>query len=246
MRVTSLLFLALLLVSPPSASALTIVTEESPPSTVVHGGSLTGSSVQIVTEIQKRAGDHSKIEVFPWARAYSMAVTEPDVVIFATSRTPDRESLFEWVGPIMRLNWAFFAPAGKMRPLASLEDAKAVGAIGTYRNDAREAFLRERGFTNLESTSDPVANVRKLLAGRIDLIASTDVGIRYGHERANIGPGVLENVLTFWQADLYIAFSKGSDPAVVSAWRKALADMKADGTFAAIYSKWLPGETAPK
>ncbi|WP_243359103.1 substrate-binding periplasmic protein [Fundidesulfovibrio terrae] len=230
----------------PSVRALSVFTELSPPSAQMENGALTGLGVDIVREIQKRTGDATPIELLPWARAYAMAVARPDIVLFATTRTPERAPLFHWIGPIMRLKWAFYAPAGKMKPLASLDEAKTVGSIGTYNGDARERFLLDHGFTNLDSANTPVANVKKLLAGRLDLIASTDMGIRFGTQRACLKPGQLENVYTFQAVDLYIAFSKGSDEAVVTAWNEALADMKADGTFQAIYSRWLPGEAVPE
>ena len=243
MRVMTFLLLAVLLAANP-ASALTIATEDSPPSTIVKGDALSGVSVEIVREIQKRVGDNTHIDVLPWARAYSMASTTPDVVLFATTRTPEREALFTWIGPIFSIKWGFFAMRSKAKPLGSLEEAKAGVTIGTYKDDAREQFLKSQGFTNLESSSSQMLNIRKLKAGRIDLLVSTNIGVATMPETAGLKPGELVNVFTFKDVDMYIAFSKGSDGATVAAWEKAFDEMQDDGTLTAIQARWLPPEAS--
>lgn len=243
MRVTTFLLLATLLAATP-AFALTIATEDSPPSTIVRGDALSGISVEIVREIQKRIGDSTRIDVFPWARAYSMATTTPNFILFATTRTPERERLFSWVGPIFSIKWGFFAMKGKITPPDRLEDAKNGVIIGTYKDDAREQFLKSQGFTNLESSSSQMINIRKLKAGRIDLLVSTNIGIATMPETCGLKQGDMVNVFTFKEVELYIAFSKGSDEATVAAWQKALHEMQSDGALAGIQARWLPPEAS--
>jgi len=200
--------------------------------------------VEIVREIQRRTGDSTRIDVFPWARAYTMASTTPDVVLFATTRTPEREPLFRWIGPIFSITWGFFALKDKTRHIASLEDAKTGVIIGTYKDDAREQFLKIQGFTNLESASTQMINIRKLKAGRIDLLVSTNIGVSTMPESVGLKPGDLVNVFTFKEVELYIAFSKGSDEATVAAWESAFKGMQEDGTLATIQERWLPRKAA--
>ena len=58
----------------------------------------------------------------------------------------------------------------------TLEDAKKVKRIGTLREDTRERFLKEHGFTNLESVSDEqehrasVAQVLDISDGKISRV----------------------------------------------------------------------------
>jgi polar amino acid transport system substrate-binding protein len=241
-RMTSLLLVAFLLLGS-QASALTLVTEEPLPSARKENP-FTGIAASIVKEIQKRTGDVSETEVLPWARAYALATSHPGVVLFPTTRTPEREQLFTWVGPIMRIQWAFFGMAGKANPLASLEDARKASSIGTYKDDAREQFLKSQGFANLDSTCSHAINVRKLVAGRVEYIVSTDAGIRSILKQAKIDQGLVENVLTFKQVDLYIAFSKGSDPATAKAWKKALEEMQGDGALQAIRDRFRTAQSA--
>jgi polar amino acid transport system substrate-binding protein len=243
-----LLALALLaLFMPVSESlALTVVTELSPPASMLRDGRLTGLTVEVVREIQKRVGDQSPIEALPWARAYAMAASVPDVVLFSTTRTPEREPLFHWIGPVMRIKWALYARAGEMRPLTHLDEARKVKAIGVYKDDARQQYLSALGFTNLVPSDDPRANVWNLLVGRLDMLVTTDVGIRTVLEQSGAPASQVENVLTFKEVDLYICFSPGSDESAVTAWRKAFEAMREDGTLDAIHARFMAGEKAPR
>lgn len=245
LRVLALALLALFL--PVSESlALTVVTELSAPAAVMRDGRLTGLTVEVVLEIQRRVGDRTPIEALPWARAYAMATSGPDVVLFSTTRTPEREPLFSWIGPVMRIKWSLYARAGSMKPLADLDEARRAGSIGTYKDDAREQYLKARGFTNLHSGDNALVNTRNLLSGRLDLIVSTDTGLYATLEEEGIPASLVENVLTFKEVDLYICFSRGSNEGAVAAWRKAFEAMRADGTLDVIHARWMAGEKAPR
>jgi polar amino acid transport system substrate-binding protein len=248
MRLLTLL-LTLLAVSaiPAHSLALTIVTEpDSPPSSMIVDGILTGSSVEIVKEIQKRVGDTSAIEVLPWARAYHIATSMPDVLLFSALRLPEREDLFHWVGPILHPQWGFYALKGKVAPISSLEEAKKFKSIGTYRNDSQEIFLKSHGFTNLDSATTVTVSAKKVASGMIDVFVSKDISLAYTLASAGIPEESIENVYNYLDGSMYLVFSKGTDLGTVKTWEKALQDMKDDGTFAAIYAKWYPGLIPPQ
>lgn len=133
------------------AQRLTLLTEELPPLNFTDQGALTGLSVDVVHEIQRRVGNTDPIEVVPWARGYKDIQEMPNTVLFSTTRTEDRERLFQWVGPLARWEYVFYKKRGSPITLDTLDAARDVGSIATYRDDARKQFLKERGFTNLDS-----------------------------------------------------------------------------------------------
>ncbi|POZ63844.1 hypothetical protein [Chromobacterium alticapitis] len=63
-----------------------------------HGG-VTGISSEMV--MFRRAGIDYRIEMQPWARAYNLAQIDPRACLFSTTRTPGREKLFVWIGPLL-------------------------------------------------------------------------------------------------------------------------------------------------
>jgi len=220
------------------AGGLRILTEDLPPLNYVKDGVLQGPSVEMVREIQRRIGSTAEIQVYPWARAYQIALEEENVVLFGVSHTPPREDKFHWVGPLATKRDIFVARKGSPLVIRSLADAKKVRRIGTLRDDTKEEFLEANGFTNLEPVSDERKNAQKLVLGRIDLWIFKKPGLKTVCELAGVDDAAVEEVLRLREAKVDIALSLKTPAAVVAQWRKAFAAMEADGTVAAIRSKW--------
>jgi len=160
------------------SAELTILTENLPPLNYVQSGVLVGPSVETVREIQRRVGSQAEIKVYPWARAYKMALEQENVVLFGTTYTKERHDKFKWVGPLAIKRDILVAKKGSGIKINNLEDAKKVKRIGTLRDDTRERLLKKHGFTNLESVSDEQQNAKKLVLGRIDLWTYKKPGLK--------------------------------------------------------------------
>jgi polar amino acid transport system substrate-binding protein len=192
--------------------------------------------VAVVGEIKKRTGHQGEIQVVPWARGYNITLTDPNVALFSTTRLPQRENLFKWVGPLYRQNWGFYAKKGTKIRIKSLEEAKNIARIGTYYKDAKEQFLKKLGFNNLVSTNTNLSNIKHLIQGEIDLWVSSDFNMPYLATQAGISPDQLELVYAFREVDNYIAFSVQTSDVIVQKWQQTLDAIKKDGTYEAFYS----------
>lgn len=208
-----------------------IYTEDSPPANYLENGKPAGMAVEIVKEILSRLGEEVQIEFVPWARGYGTTLKWPNVALFSTTRLPQRESLFKWVGPLYVQQWGFYAKKGTTIRIQSFEEAKKVASIGTYRDDAKEQFLKKQGFTNLVSTNRNTSNINHLLNGNIELWVSSDFNMPYLAKQAGVNPEQLEHVYTFRTVENYIAFSSGTRDEIVNAWQQAFDSMMSDGTF---------------
>ncbi len=228
------------------AQELTIVTEDYPPLNFVKDGKITGSSVEVVREMLRRLKQPDNIVMLPWARGYNLLTTRPNVALFSTSRTEERETLFHWVGPLCTSQNGFYAKKSSAIRIRTLEDAKNVRSIATYKEDSREQQLKSWGFTNLDSSKSPVSNLKKLLSGRVDLWVSDSLGMPKVAEKVGIDPAELKLVLPLDEVSLYIAFSRETPEKIVKSWQAVLDDMKRDATFDLISKKWLPASSIPK
>ena len=94
--------------------------------------------------------------------------------------------------------------------------------------------------------SDPVQGVRMLLAGRAPLFASERISMPGTLASAGIEAGAIEEVYTYASSDGYIAFSPGTPRRIVANWQREVDAMKRDGSFQAIYKRWLPQDSPPK
>ncbi len=216
--------------------AVRLLTEDDPPFNYPneHGG-VTGISTEMVTETFRRAGIPYSIEIMPWLRAYNLAQVDSKTCLYSTTRNDEREKRFQWVGPLLKNDWAVFA--GPRSP-PGVQDMAALKSfsIGGYRGDAVALYLQNRGY-KIEYTSDDVLNLRKLMAGHIDFWAS---GIYHAHflaEHERLGP--LRQVATFSSSYLYLACHPQTPPATLARLNAALDAMRHDGFIDALKKRYL-------
>lgn len=220
------------------AVELTILTENLPPLNFVRDGELVGPSVDIVREIQRRVGSVEPIRVFPWARAYKIALEKENVVLFGTTYTKERHDKFKWVGPLAKKRDILIAKKGSGIIITEIEDAKHVRRIGTLRDDTRERLLKRYGFTNLEPVSDERKNAQKLSLQRIDLWTYKIPGLKTVCDLAGVDFNEFEEVYSLREIEVMIAFSKKTSDSLVRRWREAFDEMVADGTIRRIREHW--------
>ena len=217
---------------------LKIYTENSPPGNYLNKGEIEGLAVDVVREILVRLKIADTIEMVPWARGYTLAISQPNVALFSTTRLPQREKLFKWVGPIYTQTWGFYGKKGSDLKINSLEDAKKVARIGTYYKDAKEQYLKKNGFVNLVSTNKNISNIRRLMEGDLNLWVSSDFNMPYLAKQAGVDPDQLELVYAFRSVDNYIAFSIQTPDDLIKTWQKTLDNIKSDGTYTTFCRKY--------
>ncbi|WP_415714167.1 substrate-binding periplasmic protein [Maridesulfovibrio sp.] len=218
---------------------LKIITEISYPSTIINNEQLTGFGVEIVEALKKEIGCDAEIEVMPWARGYRYLENHPDVMLFSTARTKEREDKFYWVGPIACYKWVFYGLKGLRGKVKSLEDAKKVSGIGVYRNDARAQFLKSQGFTNLEVMISQEQNFKKLMRGRIELVATSNIGVDGFLDSNEELRKLAVPVFTFRNVKLFLAFSKSTGMQTVQRWEDAFEALQVRGVIGNIQDKWI-------
>jgi polar amino acid transport system substrate-binding protein len=218
-----------------------LVTEEYPPVTFMKSGKPSGFVTDMVTEIAARQGNPDPIRLTSWKNAYNMTVLYPKVVLFSAERTPEREALFQWVGPVGKNTAVLYAKKGSGIRIQRLEEARNLAAIATTTNWFTEQQLKREGFRNLVSSPDPRDNVRQLMKGDVQLSVFTDITIPEIVREAGYSLSDLEPVFTIGRTYFYIALSRDTPREAVDAWQSALDRLKEDGTFEKIYHRYLPG-----
>jgi polar amino acid transport system substrate-binding protein len=220
------------------AEELMILTENLPPLNYLENGVLVGPAVEMVQEIQRRVGSNEQIQVYPWARAYQMALEEENIVLFGMTRTEERENRFYWIGQISQKRDILAAKKDSGIRINNLEDAKKVAHIGTLRSDTKEIFLKKLGFTNLVPTHDDQRNAKKLVLGRIDLWVTKIPGLKMICNLAGVDYHGIEEVYSIRKSTISIAVSQKTSEPIVKKWRIAFKEMLADGTILQIKKKW--------
>jgi polar amino acid transport system substrate-binding protein len=216
---------------------LILTTEDYPPFNIIdpNSGNISGISTEKVKEIMHRAGASYTITAYPWARSFQMARTDANTCVFSTTRSPERETMFKWVGPLVKNNWYIFARADDRRKPKSLEDLRPY-VMGTYRNDAVAEFLTSKDFKTDIANAD-ADNPRKLLLQRFDFWATGEL----------LGLAILKNQglqgkivprFQFNQTEMYLACHPAIATERIELFNQILKDIEHDGTAAAIEKKY--------
>jgi polar amino acid transport system substrate-binding protein len=222
------------------AAPLHLVTEYSPPDMMRDGENIIGISPEILRLAMAKTGTAYRMEMMAWRRAFSLAQRNPNTCVFSTSRTPEREALFKWVGPVREVDWTFFGLAEAQHKLSTLDDARPL-RIGSYNGDVRALYLAKHGF-KVDSTQDDFTNPKKLVAGRIDLWVTDIQTARTELARQGWGAKIVP-VLSFHSTKQYLACNLAVPDATVAALNAAVAELLKDGSAAAIerkYADWQP------
>ncbi|MDR4988967.1 MAG: transporter substrate-binding domain-containing protein [Bacteroidales bacterium] len=220
---------------------LQIYTENYPPLTFMNDfGEITGFGTDIVREIMQRNSIYETIKLTTWSNAYNMALHNPNFCLFTMDRTAIRDTLFHWVGPIGTNDTHFYVRAGSEIIINSIEDAMALDAIGTVSSWFSDQYLRDLGFENLVSDGDPGMIVEWLMAGEVDAFVCSAITISEILQANDYTfEDVREEPFTLLSSDFYISFSKNTPGTTVDLWQETFEAMQADGTYDAIYEKWL-------
>lgn len=239
--ILSLVLLCLLSGALARAEPYQIVTEEWAPYNYEDNGQLTGMSTEVVRAIMALTGDDFEIDLLPTMRATYALQNRPNTIMYSMFRTPQREPLYKWVGPIVEESIHPYQVAGAAPPITSLEQLMHAPQITTRHAGLVPQMLESLGFRNLDkSAAESHQLYRMLLAGRTELIVGdTDAGVAYYSRQLGIAPGTLRRVpIELYRSSLYIAFSRDSDDALVAAWAAALATLHRSGELTRIQRRY--------
>ena len=228
------------------AQKIQLLTENYPPFQIEESGKpLSGFAIELVEAMRKYAGISEEIVVYPWARAYKVALRSPNTFIFTIARTKEREHLFKWVGEYFKATTAIYALKSRTDiVINSLEDAKNY-ITGTPRGDAGAVLLENYGFNgekHLHYLTSQDQAINLLCLERVDLNVNNDMGFLYTLREKNIDPKKFKKVFIISQMPMGMAANKKTPDILVKKMRTALDKVKSDGTYRKLMNKWFPGK----
>ena len=233
----SLLFLITLISWYVNADNIRVVTEHLPPYQIAENRRIVdGSSYLIMKEVLKRAKIQAIHEVMPWARAYKVALSTDNTIIYSLTRSPERESLFKWIGQLHHLEYSFFS--AKSNQKVNIKTASDVlnYKVVSVRDSFEANSLQRMGFklgVNLVLVVDYITAWKMLQMGRVELI--------YGNAPVFFGANINESLFnkqgsvveTF---ELYVAANLNTEEKVLNNLSTALQSVKKDPLLKALFN----------
>jgi len=213
------------------AANIRFITENSPPYNYVEDGKLAGSSVDLLIEVFRLIGSfkaRGDIELLPWARGYHIVKEEAGTALFSTRRSPEREDLFGWVGPLAISPVVLMARKKRDFEVHVLADLSK-RSIVTIGSDVGDVILNTYNIpenTRL-TVSYPDIAARMLIYNRIDLWTYGQRTASWLIKQQGGQPSEYEPVWSFESASgLYLAFHRDTPKSTIELFQSALDQLK--------------------
>ena len=204
-------------------------------------GQPTGLSVELLQLIwQARGMAPQPIRILPWARGYNLLQQKPNVVLFATARTPQREPLFKWACPI---DHSEFVLLGRKGDNITLDSAAQLGhyKIGVVRATVSKQLLLDRGIDErtLIQANRLTQAAKMLTSGRADLFATNKLVGYQTLQQLGFKPDDVHIAFVLDTTPLCYAFSRQVPDSEVALFQQALTRVVASADFSALQTKYL-------
>lgn len=194
-----------------------------------------GFLTEKVQEIIKRSGATSSISSTSLARGLQTTKAEANTCIINLRRTPDRENLFSWVGPLTTTDWVLYGRNNNEHILKTLEDAKPY-RIGSYKNSATGLELAELGY-KIEFAASDEENPNLLMINRIDYWIVAEPRAIYIAQEQGYGADI-SRVAKYKSIDLYMLCNKNMPKKKIDQLNRINKEIENDGTMQKILRKY--------
>jgi len=201
-----------------------------PPYVYQEKGEIKGIHVDIVAAVMKEAGENYQLSAYPWARV--VAVTDNNKVDFSFPWVgkPERFEKYLMIGPLHKGRTVFAVKADNGLSYSTLEDLKGL-TIGTVRGYAYEKAFDDADFLQKDAQAkDNVTIIKKLVAGRVDLIIGDENVLREEAKKLGVAEQMRFLEKAVKEAERYAAFPKANE-AQARKFEAALKRIKDSGEY---------------
>lgn len=223
-----------------SAQTLKAYTEDWPPYNFIRDNQLVGVSTDVLKAVCADTQIKCDMQLVPWTRAYKTVLETPDTLIYTISRIPVREKQFIWVGPILPRSMWIFARADVAGKIHSIKDL-ANFRIGAIREEASLSELLEAGVPSsaIQIFNSNTEEMRMLKAGKIDIVANTEIGMQQNQKSFGIGAHVMKKMMKLNDgAALYFGLNLNSQKDLAAKLQASVDKMKQEGKIDAIVERY--------
>jgi len=202
-------------------------------------GEIVGFDIDVVAAIAKKAGIEVKFVNTPWEGIFNaLGQGDRDMVVSAVTITDERKGTMDFAGPYFdAVQLIAVKETSKVAKFADLKKLKVGVQTGTTGDEAVSKLLGKTNTSIKRFESTPLA-LKELEAGGVDaVVADNGVVIHYV---ANNPGGKFKTVTDkeFVPEQYGIAVKKGNSE-LLAKLNKGLADIKADGSYDQIFTKYF-------
>jgi len=227
------------------AADMTIYTEEFPPYNFSERGVIKGINIDILKAACVNAKLRCQFEIYPWKRAMFLALSDPTSGLVSTSRTPERENTFKWVGPLIAGTTCLYKLKGRPDITVSNKKELLKYTIGLQKGDVYEDILKSWGFmqdVNYVASYEKYGSVKAFASGKLDLFIASATTLQHHYKAGQLSRHNIEPVFILLDPRLggnYLALNILHDDKVVKRLQKEVSAFIQAGQHFSIKKQYL-------
>lgn len=186
---------------------------------------MTGINIEIVEQAALSLGVPSRSDIIPLKRAMKM-IEQPGNFLVGLARTPDRESHFNWIAPLVptrigMLSWED----------GSISSSPLRGEICVHYSTPMESWLKQHNHPDYIVVKNEDACL-KLLTNHLVKYWFTEFHLaHYLIQQQGLDNNHLIENEVIMEPHLYMASSLNTPDSVIHRWRNQLEEMRKNGLF---------------
>ena len=186
-----------------------------------ENGQLKGPSAEIFQMLLAESGLRMSVDFMPWARAFQIAESTPNTLIFSVIRNEERENKFHWLLPVSQLIQTFVGKSASTTPdQYNLNDIQTKLTV-VVRNTFGHQLLMSSGFVENENfyvVSSLEAALNLFFSDKVDFIFTEPNVVRANLAKHELKAAdlIMAPILEKARRKSYIAINKESDQATVN------------------------------
>jgi polar amino acid transport system substrate-binding protein len=209
------------------------LTEDYPPFNYLENGITNGVSADILEDLFSRLNltiNRSAITNENWATAYETVLNTPETMLFSAVKTAERDTLFKWVGPIAPHSEVALALTSSGIVIKQVSEINNY-FIGVVKDYSSIDVLLDQGIyrTNIVIYDTPAELYKALVESmEVQLISYSKAGHALMIQSLNYSPASFSLPFTIHSDELYYAFNRETDDAMIADFQSHLDKLKTD------------------
>jgi polar amino acid transport system substrate-binding protein len=233
MRILLWMAIALIGASAPAAAEALVFASVRAPGLIDNGNdgvNVSGIAYEVLHKVAQRAGVTDSYKIFPFARVLETVKATPGMCALGVPRLDAIVASYKWAGPIIRQTTMLYVRADDA---IVLHDARPIAGktLGALRNSGVAERMKGLGWS-VDEASDSATNLRKLVAGRIDLWAVNDLEARAAFIGAE--PPLPRPAFAVGTIEGYMACHPSVSAGTIKRLDDAIHSLRAEGEFRAL------------
>lgn len=202
-------------------------------------GEIVGFDIEVVQAVAKKAGIEVKFVNTPWEGIFNtLAQGDRDLLVSSITITAERKQTMDFSTPYFDAEQLIAVKSdSKIAKFADLKKLK-VGVQNGTTGDEVVAKLQGKDSANIKRFESTPLALKELEAGGVDAVVA-DNGVVVHYVANNTGSKFKTISDSSFAAEQYGLAVKKGNTELLAKLDKGLADIKADGTYEKIYTKYF-------